>query len=192
MAGPSATTIKRWTYADYCGLDDGKRYEVIGGDLVMAPGPGSDHQGISRDIEFLLLRFVKDRSLGQVYYAPLDVIFGDNDVFQPDVLFVSTKNLDRVKQAGVFGAPDLVIEVLSPSTAENDRYHKREVYERAGVMEYWLVDPENRTIEVLANGPKGFELHSFATPDGTARSRVLQGFAVAVKEVIPAKRAEKP
>lgn len=190
MASLGATATKRWTYADYSALDDGRRYEVIGGELVMAPGPGSDHQAISRDLEFLLLRFVRERKLGEVFDAPLDVILDEDNVFQPDLLFVAAANLAIVRKAGVFGAPDLVVEVLSSSTAENDRYHKRDAYERSGVKEYWLVDPENRTIEVLANGPGGFELHSFGAPDGTARSRILQGFEVAVKDVIPQKRPE--
>ena len=192
MAGPRATTTKRWTYADYAALDDGKRHEVIGGRVVKAPPLTSQHQAISRDLEFLLLRFVKERGLGEVYYAPLDVVLGDNDVFQPDILFVASANLAIVRQAGVFGAPDLAIEVLSPSTAENDRYHKRGAYERFGVKEYWLVDPENRTIEVLANGPKGYELHSFAAPDGKAQSKILQGFEVAVRDVVSPKRPDGP
>ncbi len=151
----------------------------------MAPGPGSAHQDHSREIAFRLHRFAQEGDLGKVYYAPLDVILDEHNCFQPDILFVAKPNLSIVRKAGVFGAPDLVIEILSPSSAENDRYHKRDVYERAGVREYWLVDAENRTIEVLANGPKGFELHSFAAPDGKAASKVLPGFEIVAKDVMP-------
>jgi len=190
MGAPTATATRRWTYDEYARLDDGKRSEVVAGKLVPAPGAGSDHQGISRDIEFALLRFVQEKGVGVVFDAPLDVVLDELNVLQPDVLFVSRPKLSIVRKAGVFGAPDLVIEILSPSTAENDRYHKRDAYERFGVKEYWIVDPENRTIEVLANGPKGFELHSFATPDGKATSKLLPGFEVLTKDIIPERSAE--
>ena len=140
----------RYTYDDYCALpDDGNRYEVIDGVLYMAPAPLTIHQRIVRSLFFLLWPFVRDRGLGEVFDAPCDVILSREDVFQPDILFVSAKRVHIITERACEGPPDLVVEVLSPSTRQRDLELKRVRYALFGVLEYWLVDPEMRTILVL-------------------------------------------
>ena len=139
-----------YTYADYCRLpDDGKQYEVIDGVLYMAPAPHPRHQWTSGNIYWLLREPVMEKGLGRVYYSPIDVILANGDVLQPDLIFVSKDRLHIITRRGVEGPPELVVEVLSPSTRRRDRELKRRRYAHFGVLEYWQVDPETRTIRVL-------------------------------------------
>jgi Uma2 family endonuclease len=128
--------------------ETGPRYQLIEGQLYVSPAPNRYHQDISRNIEFILLTFLQDHPLGKVYDAPFDVRLGEHNVFQPDIIFVANERLSILTKAGAEGAPNLVIEILSPSTAELDRIPKRKTYSAAGVQELWLVDPEKKTIEV--------------------------------------------
>ena len=140
----------RYTYADYCRLpDDGRQYEVIYGVLYMAPAPHPRHQRASGKIFLQLTVLVSAKGLGEVYYAPIDVIFPDGDVSQPDLIFVSQERRHIITNRGVEGPPELVVEVLSPSTRRRDLVLKRRRYASFGVLEYWLADPVNRTIRVL-------------------------------------------
>ncbi len=140
----------RYTYEDYCELpDDGNRYEVIDGVLFMAPAPLTIHQRIVRSLFFLLWPFVRDGGLGEVFDAPCDVVLSREDVFQLDILFVSADRIHIITERACEGPPDLVVEVLSPSTRQRDLELKRFRYAFFGVLEYWLVDPERRSILVL-------------------------------------------
>ncbi|MDQ2888334.1 MAG: Uma2 family endonuclease [Chloroflexota bacterium] len=139
-----------WTYDLYAALpDDGKRYEVVDGVLYMSPSPGDFHQKICLLVAHYLLTHVMLAGLGQVRPAPFDVELAPDTIVQPDVMVVLNAWLDRITPSRIKGAPDLVIEVLSPATEKYDRTEKRAAYERAGVTEYWLVDPIARTVEVL-------------------------------------------
>lgn len=129
-----------FTYADYCALDDDTRYEVVDGELLLMPAPTKRHQRITGRLFRLLDTHVEDHDAGQVYVSPLDVVLSDTNVVQPDVLFVAQARVAEVLQErGVFGAPDLVVEVLSPSTEARDRQGKLLAYQKAGVAEHWLV-----------------------------------------------------
>ena len=140
----------RYTYADYCRLpDDGLQYEVIDGVLYMAPSPHPRHQWTLSNLNDQLKGAVMAMGLGRVYFAPLDVIFPDGDVSQPDLIFVSRDRLHIITNRGVEGPPELVVEVLSPSTRRRDLVLKRRRYANFGVSEYWLADPVNRIIRVL-------------------------------------------
>ncbi|PRX72194.1 Uma2 family endonuclease [Cohnella sp. SGD-V74] len=134
------------TYDDYAAMpDDGNRYEIIDGVLeMMSPGPMAIHQGVSREL-FLVLQSC--RSKYEIYYAPFDVILSRTTVLQPDIIMIHHSRLDIVKKHGVEGAPDLVIEILSPSTRKRDKVVKAAAYAKHKVPEYWLVDPEARTLE---------------------------------------------
>jgi len=107
----------------------------------MAPSPGSFHQDIALNVAFLLRQFVAEHRLGKVCIAPLDVYLDDANVFQPDVFFLSTANLSRLQSDGVHGAPDLVVEITSPSNGLLEARRKRPVYARCGVKEEWLIEP---------------------------------------------------
>ena len=127
------------SYADYMKTPDDERYELLNGELIMSPSPREIHQYISGNMHLVLGAFVRDRSLGRVYCAPFDVVLSDMDVVQPDLLFVSTKRAAIITADNVQCAPDLVVEILSPATAERDRTIKLDLHAQHGVKEYWLV-----------------------------------------------------
>src|SRR5882672_3925039 len=139
------------TYSDYAALpDDGRRYELHRGELSMTPSPRTRHQGAVLALGSRLYDHVKSRGLGRVFVAPTDCILSDVTVVQPDVLYVATDRLSIISERGIEGAPTLVVEVLSPSTAYLDRNRKMSLYEEHGVPYYWIVDPESRSIEAYA------------------------------------------
>lgn len=180
----TAPAPQGWTYQQYLELDDEQRYEIIDGELLLTPAPRVSHQSISRELSVRMAQFVAERGLGEVLYAPVDVVLGEDQVVQPDILFVSKQNSGVIHERGIVGAPDLVVEILSPSSLRLDRHRKRALYERAGVREYWIVDPANRAIEVFALGPDGYELASFAAETGRVASGVMDAFEVEVAEVV--------
>jgi Uma2 family endonuclease len=142
------------TCADYFALpDDGHRYQLLEGELVMTPSPGAWHQAVSRELEFRLLRHVREHDLGEVFYAPLDVALGDHNVVQPDIFFIARGSGIR-RGDRISGAPDLCVEILSPGTERVDRVRKLDLYARFGVGHYWIIDVRARAIEeyVLENG----------------------------------------
>ncbi len=137
------------TKEDYRLLPDtGPRYQLIEGQLYMSPAPNRYHQIISRNIEFMLLKYLERHPLGELYDAPFDVYLSEYDVFQPDIVFVRKENYEVLTDAGVEGTPDFVVEILSPSNADLDKKSKLQVYARRGVNELWLVDPDTQVIDV--------------------------------------------
>ncbi len=122
-------------------LPEGTRAEIIDGVLFMSPAPTLIHQEIIASLGTLLHQFVTKRRLGKVYFSPIDVYLNNKNAFQPDIVFVSNKNFSILKEDGIYGAPDFVIEVLSPGTRQYDLNKKKSAYEKAGVAEYWVVDP---------------------------------------------------
>ena len=140
----------RWTYADYAALpDDGNRYEIIAGVLYTTPAPGAGHQSVSARLVTFLVTHVEFAGLGRVFAAPVDVELTPDTVVQPDIVVVLSASLDRITPSRIIGAPDLVVEILSPGTAGYDRREKQDAYARAGVGEYWIVDPGAQTVELL-------------------------------------------
>jgi Uma2 family endonuclease len=147
------------TYKEYEALpSDGRRYEIYDGELSVTPAPSRRHQTISRDLFRVLDAHVRAESLGEVWYAPFDVILSDTSIVQPDIIFVARARLNAVSERGVEGPPTLAVEILSPSTTLNDRVTKHQLYARHGVPYFWLVDPEARMIEVFVLGPDGYSL----------------------------------
>ena len=138
----------KFTVKDYMSAPDGKRYQLLDGELIVAPSPTSKHQSIIGKLYLTMSQFVTQSQLGRVWIAPLDVILPDHDVVQPDIFFISNARANILTEANVQGAPDLVVEILSPATAQHDREYKRTLYSRHGVREYWLVDPEEDSAEV--------------------------------------------
>ena len=174
-----------WTYDDYARLpDNGMRYEVIEGDLYMSPAPRPRHQRAVGRLYTKLANYLESRSLGEALMSPIDVRFPDvADPVQPDIVFIPADRADMVADKWIEGVPDLLIEVLSPSNPGHDRRIKFGAYARAGVREYWIVDPDARTIEVNVLRGKAFALlASFAAAD-EVRSEVLPGFGVTVGDV---------
>jgi len=154
----SKGTRKRWTYAEFARLPPSgtTRYEVIDDELVVTPGTTARHQRVVGRLMYRLFGFAEEHRLGEVFTAPFDVLFAEGDYVEPDILFVRSDRLDLVSHRGVEGPPDLVVEVLSPSTAARDRGAKLDRYRLFGVAEYWVVDPDEQVVEVwdLAGGAK--------------------------------------
>ncbi|MBC7347002.1 MAG: Uma2 family endonuclease [Clostridia bacterium] len=136
------------TYEDYCALpNDGRRYEVLEGVLCVTPSPSTRHQRISRRLELILALHVEENHLGEVFYAPMDVVLSPHNVVQPDLIFIGRERNHLITDKNIAGPPDLVVEILSPASAETDRRLKAQLYARYGVDHYWLVDPDAETLE---------------------------------------------
>ena len=149
---------RRWTYAEYARLpDDGKRYEVIAGELVVSPSPAPTHQKALIRLSTALDQFTQQHRLGEMYPGPIDVLLSGVDYLVPDLVFVRAERTGVITDRGIEAAPDLVIEAISPSTAMRDRGLKRERYAHFGVPLYWVIDVELRHIEVyrLSEDPDG-------------------------------------
>ncbi len=146
-------SLKEWTYEEFMSLPEGGpfRYEIINGELCMTPSPNTRHQEISKNLLFEIESFLRKNPLGKVFCAPYDVVFSREllQVVEPDLLFVSTDHSSIITEKNVQGVPDLIIEILSPSTSTSDRRLKHSLYERFGVFEYWIVDPEAETVQVF-------------------------------------------
>ncbi len=175
-------TIKR-TYADYCRTPDDERYELLDGELVMVPAPSTGHQRIDTRLGALLHVFVNEKDLGEVFHAPFDVVLSETDVVQPDLLFISNERAYIITPANARGAPDLVVEILSPSTATRDRTRKRALYARYGVREYWLVDPDTRTVTVLLLDDGAFAEVARYGAGQTLTSPTLAGFTANLDDI---------
>lgn len=151
----------------------------------MNPAPTTTHQRISRDLELALLLFVRKERRGEIFYAPTDVYLPDQETpVQPDLLFIAAERQDIVSERGIEGAPDLVVEILSPSTRWQDREVKLPLYEKTGVRECWIVDPEVKTIEVYILRGEQYTLLGRWGPGETVRSESLAGFEAAVDTVM--------
>ncbi len=175
----------KFTVEDYKNLPESetKRYELLGGELVMVPSPNEAHQCILTNLGFLLWKFVKDNELGAVYFAPFDVVFSEEDVVQPDLIYILNQRRGIITPDDVRGAPDLVIEILSPSTAGRDRTYKKTLYARHGVKEYWIVDPQEKTVEVMSLGEEGFETAEVYRRGNVLLTPLLEGLAIPLSEV---------
>ena len=180
-----ATTIKRLTYDDLEAIPlerEGDRQEIIDGELVVTPSPLPKHQIVSRSIFRRLDQHVVANDLGEVYYAPIDIRFTPDNVLIPDIIFIARDRLHVVGSRAVDAAPDLVIEILSPGTRRRDLTTKRELYARFGVREYWPVDPEKRTVEVLTLVGDGYQPVPVGE-DGSLQSRVLPDVRITLNDV---------
>jgi Uma2 family endonuclease len=136
-----------FTVADFTELGEGPPYhQLIEGELFMSPSPNRYHQDILRNLGFILMRYLAGNSIGVVYFAPMDVYLDDINVYQPDILFVGNGHRDRLKDNGIHGAPDLVVEILSPSTARLEK-RKRANFAKHGTQEFWQVDPVLQQIQ---------------------------------------------
>lgn len=174
-----------FTVRDYKALPESetKRYELLGGELVVVPSPTWRHQDVSRKLQFQLQAFVEEHKLGYVVDAPLDVVLSDEDVVQPDILYISHERSSIIREDGVYGAPDLIVEILSPTTAERDRTFKKTLYARHGVQEYWLVDPQANTVEVFTLQEQGYERSALYGVEDTLRSPLLAGLEIPLAKI---------
>jgi Uma2 family endonuclease len=176
----------RLTYYDFCQLpDDGKRYEIIDGELFVTPSPRITHQKIVTRLSHYLLEFVENNRLGQVFVAPLDVVFSDYDVVEPDVFYVSNERAPALAEGkNVQGSPDLVVEVLSETTENRDRTIKLKLFARFDVREYWMIEPNGPSAEIYRRTPQGLEFCARLSSADLLTSPLLPGFSVPLTKLL--------
>jgi len=176
---------KVWTYDDLLRMPepkDGKRYEILDGELVVSPSPSFRHQYVLGQVLRALMREIQDAKRGLVLAAPLDVVLSRTRVVIPDHVAVRADRLEIVQPRGIFGAPDLVCEILSPSNRRYDRNRKRRLYASSGIPEYWILDPDANTLDQLVLGERDYVLDGVYEPGDRLRS-VVFGFELDVAEL---------
>ncbi len=174
---------KKYTYEDYCKISDDKRYELIKGELLMTPSPVTKHQRISRRLESILDNFITKNQLGELFYALYDVHFDNENVVQPDILFISKDRSGIVGEKNVQGAPDLVVEIISENSAYRDMVQKKKLYAKFGVKEYWIVIPEGEEIEIYTLKDNTYQLYKAYSKDNTLESPLLRGLTLKVMDI---------
>ena len=173
----------KFTVKEYMTTPEDKRYQLLDGEMALAPSPTTRHQTIIVQLFLVLHQFVNEHNLGRTWVAPLDVVLSNHDVAQPDILFVSNERAGIVTEANIQGAPDLVVEVVSPSTAEYDRGYKQLLYGRHGVREYWIVEPHPGVVEVLTEGAEGLVRQTVYRRGQTLTSPLLDGLSIDLEQV---------
>lgn len=184
---------KRYTYADYLTWMDNKRRELIGGFIHLMSAPKRVHAHISMQLSFLLSTFVRKKKKKKyyIYYAPFDVRLPLNnetaddkiyDVVQPDICVICDSS--KLDDKGCIGAPDLIVEILSPSTLKKDWNYKFNLYEKAGVREYWIVDPNTKTVNVFLLQPNGiYDLGTTYNCNQKMPVHVIEGLEIDLNEL---------
>jgi len=174
----------KYTYQDLLTTpDDRHRYEIFEGELIVTPSPIPIHQIAVSNLHRILSTFVETHNLGKVLVAPLDVYFDEETVVEPDILFIRKERLSIIDEQKVNGSPDVVIEVLSPSTESRDRGFKFKRYAQEGVKEYWIADPDSKTIELYHLSGNGFVLHQRYNRNDEVPSQYFSGLQFTVAEI---------
>jgi Uma2 family endonuclease len=172
------------TVAEYRNLPEtGPRYQLIEGDLYMAPAPNRFHQDISRNLQVVLTNYLLAYPIGVLYDAPFDVYLTEIDVFQPDLLIVLNENRGILTDAGAEGAPDFVVEILSPKTRQLDLVNKKRVYARVGVKELWIIDPDQKEVTVYRFDQDATEPVAKISGQGDVSSPLLPGLTIALQDI---------
>jgi Uma2 family endonuclease len=172
------------TYEDYVELpNDGKRYEILDGELFVTPAPVPLHQRVSRNLLRILDRQVDRLGLGEILYSPIDLILDTTTIAQPDLLFIRAGRESIVTGRAVEGAPDLVIEVLSPSSRRQDTKTKAMLYARFGILHYWIVDPKARSMELYDLAGKEYRLVTRESGSSVLQSAVFPGLEIDLGKV---------
>ena len=176
-------TKAKYTYEDYLNTPEGERYELIDGELILVGSSNEEHQLVSIELASRMHFYVDERELGWVFHAPFDIVFSDSEVVQPDIMFISKEREHIRTGANVRGAPDLVVEILSPSSLRRDWGYKRELYARYGVKEYWIADPVHKMVSVMLLRDGVLELAGTYVEGDTVVATALEGFSVGVGEI---------
>jgi len=194
MKAASAPSVK-FTYEDFVNFpDDGKRHEIIDGEHYVTPSPNTKHQCVVGSLHLALGNYLETHPIGAIFVAPFDVVFSDLDVVEPDLLYVSRERAGVLTDQNVRGAPDVVVEILSPGTRRIDETIKRKLYERSDVKEYWVVDPELDAIKVYRRVAEGFArvAELSAEAGDTLTTPLLPGFSVALEKVFASPMSPGP
>jgi Uma2 family endonuclease len=179
-----AEVIPKLTYEQFRQLpDDGKQYELVHGEVHLTPAPTTKHQFVLRNLTGSLLQYLAQHPLGELAFAPLDVLLGDDTALQPDLIFVSNTRAKIIQEAFIEGAPDLAVEILSTSTGAHDRATKLPIYAAAGVKEVWLVDSQVRTVEVLKLQGKKYFVEATHAGDQVLASNLFPGWQLPLNDL---------
>jgi Uma2 family endonuclease len=170
------------TYEDLLKKPQSTGLQVIRGMLVEEPSPTYGHQSTLQRILFCISRYLEKNPLGEVCISPLDVILEKHEIYQPDLIYIANENRSIIKDF-IFGAPDLVVEILSPRTFKNDRGYKKSTYERNGVKEYWIVDPANSAVEIYTLKNDSYELFLVESRQGIISSSLLPGLSIPLHDI---------
>ena len=183
-SAPRLRQRRFWTYEELCAEweETNQPSELLDGHLIMAPAPTPFHQLIAQRLEEALRRWVNRRRLGVVFHSPVDVVLARDVALQPDILFIAKQRREIIKDY-IAGAPDLVMEVVSPDRPRRDYKDKKEKYEAHGVREYWIVDPRRKKIEVWTLTTDFYELAGAFSPGEYAASGLLPGFKIRVDDI---------
>jgi Uma2 family endonuclease len=179
-----AVAVEKLTYWVFRNLEfddnDPFQYELLDGELVAKSAPSPFHQRLSGKLYLVLQQHVIGKQLGEVFYAPVDVFLNEYNAPQPDLVFVSAAKQHLITNDGIMGVPDLVIEIVSPSSVRRDRYQKREIYERFGITEYWIAEWDTQSVEVYTINETGrYVLTGVASAQGSTKPETfLVKFAV--------------
>ena len=171
------------TYEDYRKTPEDERYELIDGELIVAAAPNIAHQTAQANLGGPMQVYVRAEDIGRVFFSPCDVVLSEHNTFQPDLVFVSNENADIITDANIQGAPDLVVEIISPSSTGRDWVVKRDLYARHGVKEYWLIDPINRTLWVMLLKDGYLELAGEYKEGDTVTASTIRGFMVNLSDI---------
>ena len=181
MATQRSETL--FTYADYCNTPEDERYELIDGELFMTVAPSVPHQIVQDNIGRPLGAFIRANNLGRLFYTATDVYLSDTNVVQPDLLFVSRARASIMTYSAVRGAPDLVVEILSPSNTQHDTVRKRELYARFRVPEYWQAESDALEVTVLTLAGEDYDVAGVYGMGDTLVSPLLPGFSLDVNDI---------
>ena len=162
---------------------DGKRYELVRGEVHVTPAPNTKHQFVVHNLDMSLGLFVQKNNLGEVWESPLDVRLGEDTALQPDLIFISNARAGIIQENWIAGAPDLVVEVLSPSTVAHDRTTKLGIYAAAGVPEFWLIDSQAKTVEVLKLEGKKYFVEATHAGDQVLASSLFPGWQLPLNDL---------
>jgi Uma2 family endonuclease len=183
-ASPPAAIEENWTYERYLReTAEGEYFTIIMGEKIVSPSPTYIHQAVLGNLHMLLRIWARQTGAGKVALAPFDVVFAKDDIAQPDLVFVLKEHFGHLTEKNLQGAPDLVIEVISPGSVQLDRVRKRSLYARHGVPEYWIVSPGERTVEILRLQGQHYETAALLEEGDTLESPLLPGFTCAVKDI---------
>lgn len=172
----------QWTYEDYLRLpDNGFRYEVIEGEIYMSPAPRPNHQKVLGALHGFLWSYLQNKPIGELFFAPIDVILGElGTPVQPDLLYLRSERVHLVTEKLIDGSPDMVVEIISPTSETYDRHTKFKLYAQAGILEYWLIDPLNCQVEIFVLRGKAYIPLGPFQDDDSIRSELFPDLGLTV------------
>lgn len=174
---------KEWTVSDYLELEENPNQQLINGKLIASHSPSVMHQRVLRNLVLKLNEYAEKRG-DEVLFSAIDVYLNETNVPQPDLVYILKENKNSIKEKGIEGVPDLIVEIISPSNSYIDRYQKKDLYEKSGVKEYWLVDPNNATLEIYHLAAE-YEMVQFVVSQGQIKSLLLTELKLDLQELWP-------